>query len=189
MSGGCAKPAVMPRLFARLRALRRDRSGATIIEFALVAAPFIALILATLQTSLVFFAQQSLETAAEETARDLVTGKAQQSNWVLQDFQQDACSHLYSFMKCPNLMVDVQRADSLAAIDTSTPTITYKKDGSIDQSKWQFNPGQPGDIVVMRMMYVLPVISGPLGFNLSNMQGSRRLLVATSVFRSEPYLS
>lgn len=189
MSGGSTKPSVLPQLLARLRAIGRDRRGVAIIEFAAVAAPFVALILATLQTSLVFFAQQSLETTAEETARDLITGKAQQSNWVLKDFQKDACSHLYSFMKCPNLMVDVQRADSLAAIDTSAPTITYKKDGSIDQSKWTFSPGQPGDIVVMRMMYVLPVISGPLGFNLSNMQGGNRLLVATSVFRSEPYLS
>ena len=59
MPGGCAKPAMMPRLFARLRALRRDRSGATIIEFAAVAAPFIALMLATIQTSLVFFAQHA----------------------------------------------------------------------------------------------------------------------------------
>jgi Flp pilus assembly protein TadG len=182
-------PAVRRLLGRGAKALARDRRGATIIEFAIVAAPFIALMLATLQTSLVFFAQQALETAAEETARDLVTGKAQQSDWVLQDFQKDACSHLYSFMQCPNLMVDVQRADSLAAIDTATPTITYNQDGTIDQSKWQFNPGQPGDIVVMRMMYVLPVISGPLGFDLSNMQAGKRLLVATSVFRSEPYLS
>jgi Flp pilus assembly protein TadG len=171
-----------------LRSLARDRRGATIIEFAIVAAPFIALILATLQTSLVFFAQQSLETAAEKTARELITGKAQQSGWTQQDFQQAACKNLYSFMQCQNLMIDVQRADSLTSINTAAPTLHYDSDGKVDNS-WQFNPGQPGDIVVMRMMYIFPVIGGPLGFNLSNMENGKRLLIATSVFRSEPYLS
>jgi len=188
MSGGCAKPAVMPRLLMRLRALRRDRSGATIIEFALVAAPFIALILATIQTSLVFFAQQTLETTAEKTARQLVTGTAQENGVSQPAFKAAACSNLPSFMKCSNLMIDVETADSFEDVDTSTPVLTYDKHGNVNNA-WKFDTGSAGSIIVMRTMYQLPVIRGPLGFNLSNMGEGKRLLVATTVFKSEPYAS
>ncbi|HEU4960924.1 MAG TPA: TadE/TadG family type IV pilus assembly protein [Sphingomonas sp.] len=170
----------------RLTALARDRRGATIIEFALVAAPFIALILATIQTSIVFFAQQTLETTAEKTARQLVTDQAQQSGMSQQDFQATACSNLPAFMQCANLMVDVQNADSFDDIDTAAPTLTYDSKGNVTNN-WQFNPGPPGSIVVMRTMYLFPVISGPLGLAFANSQGGKRLLVATSVFKSETY--
>lgn len=186
MSGGRTTPATMPRLLRRLRALRRDRSGATIIEFAVVAAPFIALMLATIQTSLVFFAQQTLETVSEETSRQILTGVVRNSNTSKDDFHEIACKNLPAYMSCANLMVDVQTADSLGDVDTSTPSI-YDKDGN--PKTWQFDTGTAGSIVVMRTMYLFPVIGGPLGFNLANMQGSRRLLVATAVFQTEPYLT
>jgi Flp pilus assembly protein TadG len=176
----------MPRLLPRLRALRRDRKAATIIEFAAVAAPFIALILASVQTSIVFFAQQCLETTSEKTSRELVTGEAQAAGMSQGDFAKIACNNLPAFMNCNNLMIDVQTADSFADVDTSTPTLTYDKNGKVVQN-WQFDPGGPGSIVVMRTMYMLPVVGGPLGFDLSNMTGGRRLLIATAVFKSEPY--
>lgn len=171
------------------KALARDTRGATIIEFALVATPFIALILATIQTSLVFFAQQTLETVAEKTARQLVTDQAQNSGMTQQDFQAAACASLRkfaAFMQCANLMVDVQNADSFEDIDTAAPTLTYDSKGNVNNN-WQFNPGPPGSIVVMRTMYLFPVISGPLGLTFANSQGGKRLLVATSVFKSEAY--
>ena len=39
----------------------RDRKGATAVEFALIATPFLALIAALIQTFLLFFAQSMLE--------------------------------------------------------------------------------------------------------------------------------
>jgi Flp pilus assembly protein TadG len=62
------------RLWVRL--WKSDEAGAA-IEFALVGAPFIAILLATLNTALVFLAQEGLETAGESAARLLLTGRAQ----------------------------------------------------------------------------------------------------------------
>jgi hypothetical protein len=89
-------------------------------------------------------------------------------------------------MNCADLMVDVQTASSFADVDTSTPSL-YDKDGK--PKTWDFNTGGAGDIVVMRTMYLLPVVGGPLGFNLANADGSHRLLIATAVFRTEPYVT
>lgn len=172
----------------RLATIARDTRGATIIEFALVAAPFIALIFAVIETSMVFFAQQTLETTAEKTSRELLTGTAQQSGMTQSAFKTAACNNLPAFMKCSNLMIDVETADSFDDVDTSAPVLTYDSKGNVNNS-WKFKPGTAGSIVVMRTMYQLPVISAPLGFNLSNMGGGKRLLIATSVFKTEPYLS
>lgn len=168
------------------RALARDERGATIIEFALVAAPFVALLLAILQTSIVFFSQQTLESSAERTARQLMTGSAQTSGTTQANFKATACKNLPRFMKCANLMIDVQNADKFSAVDTSMPTLTYDSSGNVTNS-WKFAPGGAGSIVIMRTMYQLPIVVGPLGFDLSNMGRGKRLLIATSVFKTEPY--
>jgi hypothetical protein len=41
--------------------------------------------------------------------------------------------------------------------------------------------------VVVRLIYQYPVYVSLLGFDLADMSGNKRLLVATSVFRNEPY--
>ncbi len=167
------------------RALAADRRGAAIIEFALVAAPLIALIVAVIQTSLVFFSQQALETAAEDTARLIVTNQAQQAGMSQSAFKQAACSALPGFMSCDDLMVDVRTADDFADADTTMPDLTYDEDGNVTNS-WRYELGGTDQVVVMRLMYQLPVVSAPLGFDMANMQGGRRLLVATAVFQPEP---
>lgn len=170
-----------------MRSLASDLRGATIIEFALVAAPFIALILGTIETSMVFFAQQNLETVSEQTSRQLMTGAVQKAKMSQSDFKKLACGNLPSFMQCANLIIDVQTASSFASADTTTPAV-YNSDHT-PKTTWNYDTGGAGSIVVMRTMYLFPVISGPLGMTLANADPTHRLLVATSVFQTEPYTS
>jgi hypothetical protein len=51
----------------------------------------------------------------------------------------------------------------------------------------QYNPGNAGDIVVVRAFYQWPLFVTGLGYNISNLSGSKRLLSATAAFRNEPY--
>jgi Flp pilus assembly protein TadG len=190
---GKPEPWKRPRvtgLVSRMRkhaaTLRRNRRGATIIEFALVATPLAALIVAIFQTSLTFFAQQTLETAAEKSVRQLMTGQAQQASMTSAQFQALACSNLPSFMNCNNLYIDVEQADSFADVSTTPPTITYNAKGAINNA-FIYNPGGAGSINVAKIMYIWHEQRGPLGFNLSNLTGDNRLLIATSAFKAEPY--
>jgi hypothetical protein len=50
----------------------------------------------------------------------------------------------------------------------------------------QFAPGGPNCIVAVQLYYQWPIYVSLLGDSLANF-GSDRLLVATSVFRNEPY--
>ena len=62
----------------------------------------------------------------------------------------------------------------------SMPTATSSTTSS-------YNPGGPGDIVVVRLFYQWPVYRLAARLHLSNMTGGKRLLVATAAFRNEPY--
>ena len=61
-----------------LRRFARRQDGAAAVEFAFIAVPFLALLFAILETALVFFAGQSLESAVADTGRLIMTGQAQQ---------------------------------------------------------------------------------------------------------------
>jgi len=165
-------------------AFLRDSKGATAVEFALVAAPFLALIIALLQTFLVFFAQELLESVVRQSARLVMTGQVQSQNLSQTAFQQQVCNQVRIFFNCSGLMVDMRVANAWSTADTSLLTPTYDGNGNVNNM--QFNPGTAGDIVVLRVMYIWPVMLGPLGFNLSNISSGNRLIMASAAFQNEP---
>jgi Flp pilus assembly protein TadG len=172
------------RLRARLRLFCGNERAATALEFALISMPFFALLIAILETMLVFFAQQCLETAGEAASRLIMTGQPQLGAWSQSAFKTKVCAQLPPVLGCNNLMVDVQTTASFSSVNTGTPTITYDASGN---PKTNYVTGGAGDIVVVRLMYIWPIATGPLGFNLSNQSGGKRLLVSTSVAQTEPY--
>lgn len=178
------------RRLLRMRAARRfarAEDAAAAVEFALVAAPFLALIFAILETALVFFAGQNLEAAATEAGRMVMTGQAQTAGYTsLDDFKTNVvCPALGtgSLFSCANVQVDVQTYTDFSSI-TSAPPI---KNGALDTSKMCYAPGGPGAIVVVRLYYAWPIYLSLLNDSLSNLANGKRLLVATSVFRNEPF--
>ena len=170
-----------------VRTFRRDARAATIVEFALVIAPLIALLLAILETSLVYFSQEGLETTAEAAGRLVMTGQAQSAGWSASQFQTQVCNTLPPYMSCSQLMIDVQSSSSFSNANIGMPTITYNSNNGADSNAWQYNVGAAGAIVVVRLMYIWPVPTGPLGFSLANTSNGRRVLMATSVTKTEPY--
>jgi Flp pilus assembly protein TadG len=174
------------RPMARAQVFLRRDDGAAMVEFAIVAAPFMALLVALMQTTLVFFAGRLLDVVVSQSSRQILTGSAQTSSMTKSGFATAVCQNVYALFNCSQLMVDVRTSTSFSTADTSTPTLTYDSHGNVTNT-WQFNPGNPNDIVVVRVMYQWPVMLGPLGFNLSNLPNGDRLLVGTAVFKNEPY--
>jgi len=172
----------------RWRAFCADRSGATAVEFALIGAPFIALLVALIQTFLVFFAQQLLEQVVIQASRTILTGQAQAQSLSQSQFASVVCSNVTILFNCSNLMIDVQVAGAWSSANAGPPTLTFDGNGNVTNT-WQFSPGNPGDIVVVRVMYQWPVFLGPLGFNLSNLSNGNRLIMASTAFMNEAYIN
>ena len=175
----------------RFGAFIKDRKGATAVEFALIAAPFLALIAALIQTFLLFFAQSQLESAVRQSGRQILTGQVQTQDASLTQaqaiaaFHQTVCNNAAILFTCTGLMVDVQVASQWSAANAGMPTLTYNSDGTVSNN-WQFNPGNAGDIVVLRVMYLWPVFFGPIAFNLANQANGSRLIMASAAFQNEP---
>jgi Flp pilus assembly protein TadG len=172
----------------RWRALLADQKASAAVEFSLVAAPFIALLLALIQTFLVFFAQQLLEQAVIQASRTIMTGQAQAQNLTQSGFATAVCSNLVILFNCNNLMIDVQVAGAWTSANTGLPTLTFDANGNVTNT-WQFTPGNPGDIVIVRAMYQWQVYLGPLGFNLANLANGNRLIMASTAFMNEAYVN
>jgi Flp pilus assembly protein TadG len=166
------------------RRFARHDSGATTVEFAIVAAPFLALMFAIMETAIVFFAGQTLETAVADSARLIMTGQAQAQSFDQAKFKDAVCARVFTLFDCKNgMLVDVRKYTSFSAAATGKP---IDSNGNL-VNNFVYQPGCPGDIVVVRIMYQWPVWVSLLGFNLADMAGSKRLLMATSAFRNEPF--
>lgn len=176
------------KLGKTVRRFLKAREGATIVEFALIAVPFFLIVMATVQTAIVFMAQQQLETVTEEASRLVLTNQA--AGMSASNFGQQVCAvpGATIMFSCSKFMVNVQNyggGTSFSGANTSAPTITFDKNGNVTNT-WAFNPGGVGDIVVVQIMYQWPILLKPFGFNLSNLSNGNRLLLATAVFRNEP---
>lgn len=169
-------------LLRALRSFGRRKDGAVAVEFALVLAPFLAMLFAIMQTALVFFAGQTLETAVADASRLILTGQAQTGGMNQGAFKDAVCARIFGLFDCQNgVTVDVQKYSSFSGVDLSRPV---DAEGKVKAG--QYNPGGPCEIVVVRLIYEFPIVS-MMGFDLSDMGEGKRLLVATSVFRNEPY--
>jgi Flp pilus assembly protein TadG len=172
------------------RRFARQQDGAAAVEFALVAVPFLALTFAIIETALVFYAGQVLETAATDTGRMVMTGQG--ASWTVSDFQNQLCGQagsptaINALFNCQKIGISVQTYASFANAATGDSAAPPTTGGNIDQTKMPFAPGGPNCIIAVQLYYQWPVYVSLLGDNLSNF-GSDRLLVATSVFRNEPY--
>lgn len=168
-----------------LRFIKQSEAGTT-TEFALLVAPFMASLFAILQTALVFFAGQTLETAAASSARLILTGQAQLNGWSAAQFKSQVCNQIYGIFDCANgVYVDVETYPSFAAANLGLPI----SNGSFNSASLGYNPGGPGSIVMLRLYYQYPTFVSLLGSSLSDLTGGYNLFAATAVFRNEPYAS
>jgi Flp pilus assembly protein TadG len=182
-----------PTAFAKdmLRRFGRNRRGSAIVEFALIAPIFIALLFAIIETSLMFFASQTLQTINENAKRLIQTGQAQTAySNVSAYLTQVICTPTPALFACGpangsanGISVDIKSYSSFQNVSISNQIVS----GNFDTSTLSYSLGNSCDVVVARLFYKWPLFVTGLGYNIANLNGNQRLLVATAVFRNEPY--
>jgi Flp pilus assembly protein TadG len=187
-------PAVSKFTFkTMLRRFRRNRKGSAAVEFALVAPVFFALLFAIIETALMFFASQVLETVTQNSARVILTGQAQTGQLPAcattctsaQQFKSYVCSQIPALFDCNSVYVDVESySNSFASV-----TLSNHMDSAcnFDSTAMQYNPGSSGQVTVVRLFYQWPLFVTGLGYNIGCGSSNKRLLVATAAFQNEPY--
>jgi Flp pilus assembly protein TadG len=168
-----------------LRRFRRNRQGSAAVEFALVAPLFFGVLFAIIELAMVFFASQVLETVTQDSARVIMTGQAQNAKFSQAQFKNLVCSNIVALFDCVNgISIDVQSYKAFASVDIAPPIDADTKNFVPPNN---YLPGDPGDIVVVRLFYKWPLFVTGLGFNIANVGSSERLLTATAAFQNEPY--
>ncbi|MGT2502359.1 TadE/TadG family type IV pilus assembly protein [Bradyrhizobium guangxiense] len=192
-------PSPAPTRFTLCKALCRFRGshrGSAAVEFALVAPIFFGLLFAIIETAMVFFAGQVLETVTQTSARAILTGQAQAQGGSVAacqttpnavsacnqtTFKAYVCSQIPALFDCSKLYVDVVSTTSFTSLNLPS----YGDSCSFNPAGVQYNPGSAGQVVVVRMFYQWPLFVTGLGYNIAC--SGKRLLVATAAFKNEPF--
>ncbi len=161
-----------------------NREAASAVEFALVAAPFLVLLVGLLEVCLIFIATTTLEHGAAEASRRIRTGELQNSGASAEKFKQIVCDNTFGLLDCgERLMVDVRVFDNFGTASGNDPI----KDGSVDKDSLEFDSGEGSDIILARVFYEWNIITPVIGTPMSNLDGNKRLLQASVAFRNEPF--
>lgn len=161
----------------------RATNGAAAVEFAMVAAPFLFTMFAVLEVAMIFFGSSALEGGVQEAARLIRTRQLQTAGQGVAEFRTRLCQDAIGLISCgAKLNVDVRTYPQFADADLTPPV-----DAQGNPLAGQFNPGGPGDVVVVRVYYVWDVYTPFLGAILGNVGSTNsRLLLSTAAFRNEP---
>lgn len=177
-----------------LRRFRRNRRGSAAIEFAFIAPLFFVLLFAIIETALMFFAAQVLETGTQDSARLMYTNQAQSSAMTQAQFGTDICNRVKVLFSCggaagtPQLTIVVKAYKPDAAIpaaDLADPITA-----GVFTGVSSYVMPNPCDTVLIRTFYQWPLFVTQLGYNIANLgrdsTSAKRLLAASAAFRVEP---
>jgi Flp pilus assembly protein TadG len=166
----------------------RDTRGVTVIEFAILAPIFFAIITAILEMSVTYFAGQVLESGMIDSSRAIRVGQAQRETWSVTTFKENLCGRLFGlFGECSDLHVDVRQINSFADATISVPLDLNCETACQWTEPDRWTPGAPSSVMLVQVYYRYPSFLNFGAPNPAKLADGRRLLSASTIFRNEPF--
>ena len=163
----------------------RAAGGATAVEFALVAAPFLFILFAILEIGRLYTLNSVLEDATMNAGREVRTGVLQLSGGSMTTFRDRICADMGMFGGdcAQRLSVDVRVMPSFAN-QTAPDPVT---DDQFDEDLLTFQPGEANDIILVRTWWRAPLFAPLVTQGLQRLSDGSAVLSAAVTFRNEPY--
>jgi Flp pilus assembly pilin Flp len=174
------------RAAATMRRLRRDDSGATAVEFAMVSVPFLMMLFGIIAVGLFFYTTFSLENAIETAARPIRTGEAQTTGMTRDQFKATVCTQLPPYVDCDGkLRINVQSFNVGQAI---TPPACVNAGGNlVAPASTPYAPGAANQIMLVTACLQWS-LAGELPYiRLGSMADGSALIQASTTFKIEPF--
>ena len=176
------------RLHIRAKTYRKNRDGATALEFGLLAIPFFMLIFGILELAVILFLSASMTHSVGEAGRQIRVGNFQACGGDPADkFKELVCNNMASLGDCSErLTVDVKTGPNFQSIVLPDPpdaedTESGAPNGTVDTTKG-------GDPVVARAVYYYSLALPAQLTRLETEKGTGiRELVSSTAFRNEPF--
>lgn len=163
----------------------KDKRGATAVEFAFVAVPFIWMLLGLIELSLFFTTSSLLAEATNIGARQIRVGQLEGNTDAETAFQQIVCDRAAVFIPCDDIQFQVEQvAGGNYANADMTPI--FDEDGNLIGAGYQ--DGEQSSVMLVRLVYRHPFLTPLIGSVLSDGgSDNTRLIVNTVVMKNEPY--
>ncbi len=177
---------------------RKNNDGATAIEFAIVAGPFLAFIFGIITIGLHYLSTNSLEKAVYDASRQIRTGQAQQSGMTAKQFKDLVCNMSSPHLDCAKLQVHLASYDNWSDVTPPSCINTTTKDlssGISGTSPISGSVGGASKKVLVTVCYDW-TLAKYLPFLLHDEHGTARfsplksggmLMQAAAIFQTEPY--
>ncbi|KXF79035.1 hypothetical protein ATN84_04640 [Paramesorhizobium deserti] len=171
---------------ALLRGFRRDRSGTTAVEFAVLIFPFMILIFSVIEVCISFMGQQLLSDTTDRIARQLRTGELRATDVEGRKLHDLICARLEIFVPagCPELSANLKTYPNYESVP---------KSGIVDATGHlrlgdTVDPGGATSINQINVLYRWPLLTDIMRRQMQSAGGDGRFpLFATNTWQNEPF--
>lgn len=176
------------------------------MEFALLAVPFMVLMIATFETFFAFAGEQLMANAVDTMSRKLRTGEitfgqGKPTDVTEVEFRQMFCEEIEILSMCSQteattpakLYLDVRQFASFADMPLAVPKLTSDRFSDLDTSDFAFSPGGPETKNMLRAYFRWQVMTDLMRPYITNIRPADKpiptdfLIVHTATFESEAY--
>ena len=188
------------------RHIRKNEDGATAIEFALLAIPFLMLIFATFETMIAFAGERLVANAVDTMARKIRTGEitfgqGKATDVTEVEFRQEFCDEVSILNMCSSteavtpskLYLDVRQFASFADMPRDIPRVSTAEYADLDTSEIAFSPGGAKTKNMVRAYYRWQIMTDLVRPYITNIRPAGKvlptdyLIVYTAAFENEDY--
>ena len=149
----------------------------------MLAAPFLLIVFAIFETTAVFIGEMNLDQAVVKTSRFLMTGQLAGDGLSEDALRKQVCTEISYMLNCDLISIELHAYSNFSEIPTSAPV----RDGQLDKSGFSVDAVTPGQIMELRAFYEWPLYTDIFGKLLSDLNGGKRLITSTAVFKTEPF--
>lgn len=165
----------------------KNEDGSTAIEFAIVAIPFIYMLVAIIELSLMFTSASLLEASTSAAARQIRTGAIQQAAATPAEqealFRDELCERATVLMSCDEIEIESINISSFGSYDDYLPQ--FDDDGNLVSQG--FDAGGVSDVILIRSFYRYTFMTPLIGQFLGEGGTGTRPFTSTIVLQTEPY--
>lgn len=164
----------------------KDTKGTTAIEFSLLAIPFVFTVVSIIELSLYFATSSVIDGALGEVSRQVRTGQLQQLATLQEmedQFNQVVCNHGDVLTVCDKIEFEVMRLDAF----TTDIAASVDENGALADPAFDLDEVSAGCVTLVRLSYLYQFLTPLYGTLWSNYPDNQRLMLATTVLKTEPY--
>lgn len=167
----------------RLLGFARDRTGAAALEFALVALPFMTMVVFIIEVALDFLFFSHVDYAAHKAIQQIRSGAVQTQKLDMQRFKNEILCPQMSLVPCEPVLVNMRVMKTWCCSPDGWTGWTQTT-VSADTAKWC--PGGAAQLVFLQVAYPIPF--GSLLWSRSqSMADGKSYYLSTAAVRNDPF--